>query len=123
MRQPDCYLKEYLDEIHRRYGVQVTVGHLSRILKDLGIIHKMVHLQWLLANSSLQRKRYNKIKIYVMHGFASLLGGTLSKLFFLMNLVSIQALEQELTDGAQKAALFHILSSFRIVPISAFFLP
>jgi transposase len=43
MRQPDCYLREYLVEIHRRYGVKVTVGRLSIILKELGITHKKVY--------------------------------------------------------------------------------
>ena len=123
MRQPDCYLKEYLDEIHTRYSVQVSVGRFSDILKDLGITHKKVRLSQLMAKNSLQKKRYNETKISVMPGFERLLGGAPNKLFFWMNPVSIRAPEQERMDGAQKVTLFHIPCSFRIVATSAFFLP
>jgi hypothetical protein len=122
MRQPDCYLKEYLDEIHAWYGVRVSQGRFSDILKDLGITHKKVRLRQLVANNSSQKKRYNEIKTSVMPGFERLPCGTLTKSFFSMNPVSILAPEQERMDGAQKAALFHIPSSFRIVATSASFL-
>lgn len=122
MRQPDCYLKEYLDEIQTRYGIRVSIGRFSDILKDLGITHKKVRLCQLLANNSSQKKRYNEIKTSVMPGFARLPRGMPTKLFFSMNPVSIQAPEQEHTDGVQKAALFRIPSSFRIVATSVSFL-
>jgi len=40
MKVPDSELKEYIDEIHCRYDVKVSVGRLSDILKELGITHK-----------------------------------------------------------------------------------
>jgi hypothetical protein len=122
MRQPDCYLKEYLDEIHKRYGVLVSVGRFSDILKDLGITHKKVRLGRLLANNSYKRKRHNEIKSSVMPGFERLPGGGPNKSFFLMNLVSIRAPEQGRTDGAPKGALFRTLSSFRSMTTSPSFL-
>jgi len=42
MKQPDCLLKEYLEEINNRYEITVTVSQLSVILKELGITHKKV---------------------------------------------------------------------------------
>ena len=42
MKVPDCLLKEYISEIDNRYGVKVSVGRLSDILKELGITHKKV---------------------------------------------------------------------------------
>ena len=42
MRCPDCLLKEYLEEINNRYGVTVSIGRFSDILKELGISHKKV---------------------------------------------------------------------------------
>jgi hypothetical protein len=122
MRKPDCYLKEYLNEIHRRYGVEVSVGRFSDILKDLRITHKKVHLSRLLANNSFKKKHYNEIRSSVMPGFERLPGGVPNKSFFLTNPESIQAPEQGRMDGAQKAVLFRILSSFRSMTTSAFFL-
>ena len=81
MRQPECYLKEYLDEIQIRYGVRVSNGRFSDILKDLGITHKKVRLCWFLANNSWQRKDYNEIKTSVIPGFERLPGGVLIKSF------------------------------------------
>jgi hypothetical protein len=115
-------LKEYLDEIHCRYGVEVSVGRFSDILKDLGITHKKVRLSRLLANSSFKKKHYNGIKSSVMPGFERLPGGVPNKSFFLTNPESIRAPEQERMDGAQKAVLFRIPCSFRSVTTSAFFL-
>ena len=43
MKVPDCQLNEYLEEIHNRYGIKVSKGRLSDILKELGITHKKVH--------------------------------------------------------------------------------
>jgi len=123
MRQPDCYLKEYLDDIYTRYSVQISVGRFSDILKDLGITHKKVRLSQLMANNSLQKKCYNEIKTSVTPGFERFLDEAPNKLFFWMNPVSIRAPEQERMDGAQKVILFHISCSFRIVATSAFFLP
>jgi transposase len=49
MRQPDCLLKEYIEEIGNRYGVTVTVSRLSVILKELGITHRKVCLRLVLG--------------------------------------------------------------------------
>ena len=69
MRQPDCYLKEYLDEIQTRYGVVVSIGQFSHILKDLGITHKKVRIRPLLANNSSKKKLNNETNTSVMPGF------------------------------------------------------
>jgi hypothetical protein len=122
MAQPDCYLKEYLNEIHRRYGVQVSEGRFSDILKDLGITHKKVRLYRFSVNNSLQKRRYNGTKSSVMPGYERLRGGAPNKLFFWTNLASIPALEPELTDGAREDALSLTQFSFGIVPTSASFL-
>jgi len=42
MNVPDGQLNEYIAEIYHRYGVKVSKGRLSDILKDLGITHKKV---------------------------------------------------------------------------------
>jgi hypothetical protein len=122
MTQPDGQLKEYLDEIHARYGVRVGVPRFSNILKDLGITYKMVRIPSLPANNSLQKKLHNKTKSSELPGRPRWHNGALSKWFSWTNQELIRDPEHELTDGAPKAALFRIPSSFRIVGTSVFFL-
>jgi hypothetical protein len=122
MRRPDCQLNEYLEEIHNRYGFTVSKGRLSDILKELGITHKKVCscvVCDLWANSSWQKRLYSEMKSSGMLGFERLQNGGLSKSFSLMNRASILVLENELMDGAQKDASFHIQFIFRVIPILA----
>ena len=109
IKQPDCLLKEYLEETNNRYEITVTVSRLSVILKELGITHKKVRFWLPAANGSSQRKQHNEIKSFEMHGFESLPGGALNKLFSSMNPVSILVLEHGLMDGDPKITLFPIL--------------
>ena len=125
MRQPDCLLKEYLEEIHNRYGVTVCIEQFSRILKGLRITHKKVYqptVTKLSANLSLQKKRHNEIQNLGMHGFERSTIGTLNKLFSLMNLALIRALEHVPTVGGPKVALSPIQYNFKIAATSVSFL-
>lgn len=51
LHEPTAYLMEYSAELEKRYpGVQLTVPHLSKILKDKDINRKKVYtlLSWLI---------------------------------------------------------------------------